>query len=108
MEKLNVFLCILVLLLFISFCQGTRSGTWCVANGSVTDLELSAYLDKECEKPVRCRGIEPGKPCYLPPTLHSHASYMLNLEYKKGSGTCPEKLGMIIDNNPSYGNCKYH
>ncbi|KAF3620485.1 hypothetical protein BC332_00538 [Capsicum chinense] len=77
-----------------------KPGTWCVANWFVSDEELKAYLDEKCQIPNVCRGIQPGKPCFEPNETHSHASYILNNEYKKHHLPCPENLGWIVYMNP--------
>ncbi|XP_009606020.2 glucan endo-1,3-beta-glucosidase 12-like [Nicotiana tabacum] len=103
MAQLNVFLCFLVLLSFTSFCQGAK--WWCVADEWATDVTLSAFLDRACNRGY-CIDIKPGKPCFLPPTIRSHASYVLNLMYTRTS-KCPPHLGIRVQNDPSYGRCKY-
>ncbi|KAM3263655.1 glucan endo-1,3-beta-D-glucosidase-like [Capsicum annuum] len=109
MEKLNVFSCSLVLLFFTSFCQGAKQGSWCVANWFVEDEQLWAYLVKKCKHKQVCKGNQPGMPCYDPNTNHSHASCILNNQYKKKRNRepCPEDIGMIVHMNPSYGDCFY-
>ncbi|KAM3263654.1 glucan endo-1,3-beta-glucosidase [Capsicum annuum] len=107
MEKLNVFSCFLVLFLCTRFCQGApNKGTWCVANWFVKDDDLKAYLEETCDGRI-CRNILPGYPCFEPNNYHSHASYILNKQFKKNHAPCREDLGMIIHMNPSYGDCKY-
>ncbi|XP_060182376.1 glucan endo-1,3-beta-glucosidase 4-like [Lycium barbarum] len=105
MEKQNLFFCFLVFLSFTSFCQGNIGAKlYCVANEWASDDTLLEYLDHLPYKYVK--DLEPGKPCYLPFTARSHASYALNLVYRK-TYKCPPHLGVKTFVNPSYGRCKY-
>ncbi|XP_059318763.1 glucan endo-1,3-beta-D-glucosidase-like [Lycium ferocissimum] len=105
MEKLNVISCFLVLLFFTSFCQGAPK-RWCVVDEWASDVTLAAFLDRTCKR-GHCVDLQPGKPCYLPLTIRSHASYVLNLLYRTKTRKCPPHLGILKSVDPSYGDCKY-
>ncbi|KAK4365203.1 hypothetical protein RND71_016561 [Anisodus tanguticus] len=75
---------------------------WCVADEWATDITLAAFLDKACKR-GHCVDLQPGKPCYLPFTVRSHASYVLNLLYRKKTRKCPPHLGILKSVDP----CKF-
>ncbi|XP_059302743.1 glucan endo-1,3-beta-D-glucosidase-like [Lycium ferocissimum] len=106
MAKQNLFLCFLVFLSFTRFCQGNtgRPKVWCVADDTASDDILMDFFDRVPTKYLE--NIAPGKPCFLPFTTRSLASYVLNLVYRK-TGKCPPHLGEKTSIDPSYGNCKY-
>ncbi|KAM3263657.1 glucan endo-1,3-beta-D-glucosidase [Capsicum annuum] len=89
-----------MVLFFTSFCQGYRTGNWCVTQWNATDEVLTAYLAKKCKKRSLCTNIRPGKPCYEPNIPHAHASYILNLLFKLRRDPCWDDIGMITHNNP--------
>ncbi|XP_058093414.1 probable glucan endo-1,3-beta-glucosidase A6 [Magnolia sinica] len=86
---------------------------WCVVvEGKVNATDLGGALTYACgQGNGTCNAIQPGKACYHPNTLVSHASYAFNLywqQFRSVGGTCYfNGLAVQTINDPSYGSCKY-
>lgn len=84
---------------------------WCVAKGDASAEALQANIDYACSNGVDCRAIQLGGSCFLPNTLHSHASYAMNAYYQshgRSDFNCDfSKTGIIATSDPSSGGCKY-
>ncbi|KAK3190028.1 hypothetical protein Dsin_029589 [Dipteronia sinensis] len=86
--------------------------TWCIAKPSTDEQRLLANIDFNCNQAgIDCSIIQPGGKCYLPDNNNAHASVVMNLYYKannKQPHTCYfMQSGLIISQNPSYGDCIY-
>ncbi|GAV65180.1 X8 domain-containing protein [Cephalotus follicularis] len=58
--------------------------SWCVASQSASQTALQAALDYACGYGAAdCSAIQTGGSCYIPITLHAHASYAFNNYYQK-------------------------
>ncbi|KAI5653007.1 hypothetical protein M9H77_30194 [Catharanthus roseus] len=78
---------------------------WCIANPGAQDAKLQEFLDYACTR-IYCRQILPGGRCYLPNTLRSHTSYALNLYYRD-LDVCASGVGILVFDDPSFGDCHY-
>ncbi|XP_010435755.2 PREDICTED: glucan endo-1,3-beta-glucosidase-like [Camelina sativa] len=85
--------------------------TWCVVTSTVTDAQLETNINFGCKLILDCRRILPGGSCYVPNTLKSHASFVMNSYYQSHDRTkeaCSfNNTGRIVTRDPSYGRCKY-
>ncbi|KAL2513926.1 Carbohydrate-binding X8 domain superfamily protein [Forsythia ovata] len=82
-----------------------RGKTWCVAKVSATNAQMQAFLDANCGN-LGCEAILPGGSCFEPNTVRNHASYAIDLYYRK-TGECKSDIGTPSIADPSYGNCQY-
>ncbi|KAI0492246.1 hypothetical protein KFK09_026515 [Dendrobium nobile] len=84
--------------------------TWCIAKPSSDVATLLANINYACSQ-VDCSMIQSGHPCFNPDTPISHASIAMNLYYQakgRNSWNCDFKnSGLLLNTNPSYGNCAY-
>ncbi|KAK8488166.1 hypothetical protein V6N13_121952 [Hibiscus sabdariffa] len=85
---------------------------WCVAKPGVSDADLQGQLDWACsQKEVDCRPIQPGAACAEPVTVRSRASFAMNAYFQKHDSepnSCNfSGTAMVVNEDPSYGNCKY-
>ncbi|KAK4441299.1 Glucan endo-1,3-beta-glucosidase 13 [Sesamum alatum] len=101
MANLNMFSCLFLLLLCFNICKGD----WCIVKYTVSNVVKKSFIESACSK-LDCSAIKPGGPCYEPDTLTNHASYVLNLDYRKNK-VCREEIGTIALTDPSYDNCRY-
>ncbi|KAL7127105.1 hypothetical protein ABFS83_14G232900 [Erythranthe nasuta] len=81
MAKLNAFSFLFLLLLCVGICKGD----WCVVKFTASDAAMQSFIDSACS---------------------SHASYMLDLNYRKNN-VCQQDIGTIAITDPSYGSCHY-
>ncbi|XP_074355973.1 major pollen allergen Ole e 10-like [Apium graveolens] len=79
--------------------------TWCIAQGQAPDDKLQGFLDSTCGQ-NDCSAIQPGGSCYDPNTLQNHASFALDLVFRK-TGDCNADIGTPSVSDPSFGNCHY-
>lgn len=91
---------------------GNSSSVFCVAKEDVENTKLESALNWACgQGQANCSAIQPGRPCYLPNTLQSHASYAFNDYYQKESSagaTCDfGGAAEMVTADPSYGSCKF-
>ena len=63
---------------------------------------LYAFLNIACGQLVECKEIERGGLCYQLITLHNHASYILNLNFRIYRN-CDKDIGIFVDTDP----CKF-
>uniref|UniRef100_A0A1D1YC72 Glucan endo-1,3-beta-glucosidase n=1 Tax=Anthurium amnicola TaxID=1678845 RepID=A0A1D1YC72_9ARAE len=106
----------LMLLWLVSFNSGGNlllgqaQKTWCVAKPSTDEAVLQQNIDFACSQ-VDCTILRAGCPCSYPNTRINHASITMNLYYQsKGCNywNCHFKAsGLIVQTDPSYGNCVY-
>ncbi|OVA03875.1 X8 [Macleaya cordata] len=82
--------------------------TWCIAKDEVSDAALQGVIDFVCDDSttkVDCSPIRPGGYCYEPPTIHAHASFVMNRYYVtrgRYPWTCDfSGNGHIIPTDPS-------
>ncbi|XP_078430429.1 glucan endo-1,3-beta-glucosidase 7-like isoform X2 [Wolffia australiana] len=86
---------------------------WCVpVQAGVTEQQLQGNLDYACGQPaVDCSAIQPGKPCYEPNTVASHAAYAMNMLFQvagRQPASCYFKqTGVITVKDPSFGGCRF-
>ncbi|KAL1547664.1 glucan endo-1,3-beta-glucosidase-like isoform X2 [Salvia divinorum] len=83
-----------------------QSKQWCVLAPGARDPQMQAFLNTACSQLVDCQAIRPGGSCYQPNTLQNHASYILNLSYRR-NGQCDKAIGTISVSDPSFGKCQY-
>ncbi|XVE88348.1 hypothetical protein DITRI_Ditri19aG0062500 [Diplodiscus trichospermus] len=85
-------------------------GTWCVAKPGTSDDLLQQNINFACSQ-VDCSQTHSGGLCFYPTTLINHASYAMNLYYqttgRKKSSCDFRETGLVVSNDPSYGNCSY-
>ncbi|KAL7145152.1 hypothetical protein ABFS83_07G060800 [Erythranthe nasuta] len=81
------------------------ANSWCISNIQASQDSLLGLINYGCGV-VDCSAIQPGGLCYDPNTITSHANYVLNQIYVKNR-TCDWHVGMVVQIDPSYGNCKY-
>ncbi|XP_073158366.1 uncharacterized protein [Henckelia pumila] len=90
---------------------GSSSRSWCVASQSVSKADLQVALDYACgQGGSDCSAIQPGGSCFIPDTLHWHASYAFNCYYKKNPIPTSCNFGgtaVTTSTDPSYGTCQY-
>ncbi|KAG6428657.1 hypothetical protein SASPL_112910 [Salvia splendens] len=79
---------------------------WCVVAPGASDQKLQAFLNTACSQLVNCKAIRPGGSCYKPDTLANHASFILNLSYRR-FGQCDTAVGIFSIDDPSFGRCQY-
>ncbi|XP_062204790.1 glucan endo-1,3-beta-glucosidase 12-like [Phragmites australis] len=85
---------------------------WCVvkAAGS-TEAALQNALDYACGMGgADCSAIQPSGSCYYPNTLQAHASFAFNSYYQRNPApsSCNfEGTAMLVNANPSSGNCVF-
>ncbi|XP_021294935.1 glucan endo-1,3-beta-glucosidase 7-like isoform X2 [Herrania umbratica] len=86
------------------------SGNWCVAKPGTSDDLLQQNINFACNQ-VDCGPTHSGGACFYPTTLVNHASYAMNLYYqttgRKKSSCDFRETGLLVSNDPSYGNCAY-
>ncbi|CAM0871042.1 unnamed protein product [Alopecurus aequalis] len=104
--------CLAPIVILLLFCRnGVAGGSWCVANPTATDTVLLAGLNWACgQGGVDCRPINNGGSCFLPNTVHDHASYAFNAFYQKNPAprSCDFAGGAILTStDPSTSTCKY-
>lgn len=72
--------------------NGNSLGSFCVAKDDSDTDKLQAGLSWACgQGQANCVAIQPGRPCYFPNNVKSHASYAYNDYYQKmhnAGGTC--------------------
>ncbi|WVZ14041.1 hypothetical protein V8G54_011607 [Vigna mungo] len=72
--------------------NGNSLGSFCVAKDDSDTDKLQAGLSWACgQGQANCVAIQPGRPCYFPNNVKSHASYAYNDYYQKMhnvGGTC--------------------
>ncbi|KAL2491164.1 Carbohydrate-binding X8 domain superfamily protein [Abeliophyllum distichum] len=114
MANISTSLFLVTFLLGIVLCSSTRDfkldgqkqgKTWCVAKVSATNAQMQAFLDANCGS-LGCGAILPGGSCFEPNTVRNHASYAIDLYYRK-TGECKSDIGTPSINDPSYGKCQY-
>ncbi|XP_073034321.1 major pollen allergen Ole e 10-like [Primulina eburnea] len=81
--------------------------TWCVATSTAPEYNLQAVIDIACGNIVNCSPIVSFSQCYYPNTVRNHASFVLNLLYRREDAHCLEAVGVIVTQDPSYGGCHY-
>ncbi|XP_078430129.1 carbohydrate-binding X8 domain superfamily protein isoform X2 [Wolffia australiana] len=84
---------------------------WCVADEQTTDDALQAALDWACGPDGgNCSLIQPGRPCFVPNSLKSHASYAFNSywqKFKNKGGSCYfSGAAVVTDSDPSFRSCR--
>ena len=79
-----------------------QSKQWCVVAPGASDQKLQAFLNTACSQLVSCKAIRPGGSCFQPDTLANHASFILNLSYRR-FGQCDRAVGIFSIDDP----CKY-
>ncbi|KAL4279684.1 hypothetical protein GQ457_03G041690 [Hibiscus cannabinus] len=83
-----------------------NGSSWCVASKQAQKSDLQNSLDWVCGPgQADCSAIQPGKQCFEPNELISHASFAFNDYYKK-HGATPEACnfggtGIIVNKDPS-------
>ncbi|CAM0871041.1 unnamed protein product [Alopecurus aequalis] len=106
-----VLLCLSSLVVLLLFCRNAAAaGNWCVANPTATDALLLSGLNWACgQGGVDCGPINIGGTCYIPNTVHDHASYAFNAYYQKNPGPSCDFGGsaVLTYTDPSSGSCKY-
>ncbi|KAL9172206.1 hypothetical protein ABFS82_03G030100 [Erythranthe guttata] len=78
---------------------------WCISQANAPQDKLQAFIDYGCGV-VDCSTIQLGGRCYDPNTVEGHASYVLDLVYKK-QNSCNTDVGIITTVDPSYEGCDY-
>ncbi|KAF8118587.1 hypothetical protein N665_0004s0068 [Sinapis alba] len=114
----NVYLLLKVLFIILSVIAVhhlpvATSKQWCIANSTATEAELRLDIYLGCEhKFVDCRPIYDGGSCFVPDTLISHASFVMNAFFQLHNRTkhyCGyNSTGIITSTDPSYGSCVYY
>ncbi|XP_014503962.1 glucan endo-1,3-beta-glucosidase 4 [Vigna radiata var. radiata] len=92
--------------------NGNSLGSFCVAKDDSDTDKLQAGLSWACgQGQANCVAIQPGRPCYFPNNVKSHASYAYNDYYQKmhnAGGTCDfDGTATTTTEDPSYGSCIY-
>ncbi|GFP79387.1 glucan endo-1 3-beta-d-glucosidase [Phtheirospermum japonicum] len=82
-----------------------QANSWCVLQGNVPDERAQAFINYACGV-VDCTAIQPGGPCFYPNSPASHASYALNLNYKKFRGSCNRDIAFVTTTDPC--NISFH
>ncbi|KAG4962980.1 hypothetical protein JHK84_040059 [Glycine max] len=87
-------------------------GSFCVAKDDADTDKLQAGLSWACgQGQANCVAIQPGRPCYSPNNVKSHASYAYNDYFQKmhnAGGTCDfDGTATKTTEDPSYGSCIY-
>ncbi|XP_062145172.1 glucan endo-1,3-beta-D-glucosidase-like [Alnus glutinosa] len=86
--------------------------TWCIVKPSTDTDRLLYNIDYSCAQThVNCSSIQLGGSCFHPKNSVSYASFSMNLFYKS-AGKHPwnchfNGTGLIVTQNPSFGNCHY-
>ncbi|KAL7119949.1 hypothetical protein ACP275_02G093300 [Erythranthe tilingii] len=89
-----------------SLLAGQNNGVaWCVAKDDADIGQVQQFLDYACSE-LSCEPIQPGNPCFDPPTVLAHGSYVLNAYFNQ-FGVCSPKIGRVVPLDPSYGDCHY-
>ncbi|KAL1547663.1 glucan endo-1,3-beta-glucosidase-like isoform X1 [Salvia divinorum] len=83
-----------------------QSKQWCVLAPGAREQQMQAFLNTACSQLVDCKAIRPGGSCYQPNTLENHASFILNLSYRR-YGQCDRAIGIFSISDPSSGSCQY-
>ncbi|KAK6772844.1 hypothetical protein RDI58_028082 [Solanum bulbocastanum] len=102
---------------FIDLPQPTNNGPfhgklWCVVtNDTMNEMDLGQALEFACRRNGTCDDISPGKSCYQPVSIVSHANYAFSsywAKYKEDGETCYFN-GLAVQTNvdPSHGSCKF-
>ncbi|KAF1867546.1 hypothetical protein Lal_00049975 [Lupinus albus] len=91
---------------------GISASIFCVAKDGASTDKLENGLNWACgQGQANCAALQPGKPCYLPNNLISHASFAYNDYYQKAhgaGGTCDfNGTATTTTQDPSYGSCLY-
>ncbi|XP_019460848.1 PREDICTED: glucan endo-1,3-beta-glucosidase 4-like isoform X1 [Lupinus angustifolius] len=91
---------------------GNSASVFCVAKDGASTDKLEDGLNWACgQGQANCAALQPGKQCYLPNNLKSHASYAFNDYYQKShgaGGTCDfNGTATTTTRDPSYGSCLY-
>ncbi|XP_028800724.1 probable glucan endo-1,3-beta-glucosidase A6 [Neltuma alba] len=85
---------------------------WCVVAEGANKTALPAALSYACSQGNKtCDAIQPGKPCFKPDSLVSHASYAFSsywAQFRASGGTCYfNGLATQTTKDPGHGLCKY-
>ncbi|GFP79388.1 glucan endo-1 3-beta-d-glucosidase [Phtheirospermum japonicum] len=103
MEKFSFSLFLLCCLLSVAHSNQCimqfKANSWCVLQGNVPDEKSQGYINYACGV-VDCTAIQPGGPCYYPNSPATHASYALNLIYKKFRGSCDRDIAFVTTTDP--------
>ncbi|XP_010542461.1 PREDICTED: glucan endo-1,3-beta-glucosidase 4-like [Tarenaya hassleriana] len=88
------------------------SVVFCVAKDDADPEKLQDGLNWACGRgQANCSAIQPGRPCYLPDNLKSHASFAYNDYYQKmknAGGSCDfDGTATTTTRDPSYGTCRF-
>ncbi|KAK7293587.1 hypothetical protein RJT34_16455 [Clitoria ternatea] len=91
---------------------GNSLASFCVAKDDADTDKLQDGLNWACgQGQANCAAIQPGRPCYLPNNLKTHASYAFNDYYQKmhdAGGTCDfDGTAITTTVDPSHGSCIY-
>ncbi|KAG9459926.1 hypothetical protein H6P81_004434 [Aristolochia fimbriata] len=86
--------------------------TWCIAKPPTSDAKLEDNINFSCtESGMNCDPIHMGGDCYEPYTLVSHASVAMNIYYKchqqQPNACFFNGTGIIVQDDPSYGTCRF-
>ncbi|KAK8584796.1 hypothetical protein V6N13_138743 [Hibiscus sabdariffa] len=89
-----------------------NGNSWCVASKQAQKSDLQNSLDWVCGPgQADCSAIQPGKQCFEPNDLVSHASFAFNDYYKKHGGTAEAcnfgGTGVQVNKDPSHDKCIY-
>ncbi|EYU26776.1 hypothetical protein MIMGU_mgv11b020207mg [Erythranthe guttata] len=101
MNKFNVPLFLVFCLLVLYMVMRQCSNQMVISQANALQDKLQGFIDYGCGV-VDCSAIQLGGPCYDPDTVVAHASYVLDLVYKK-QNSCNTNLGIITTVDPSYG-----
>ncbi|KAF8391906.1 hypothetical protein HHK36_022246 [Tetracentron sinense] len=85
---------------------------WCVAAKGVNKTELGSAITYACgQGNGTCDPLFPGKECYQPVSLVSHANYAFSsywVQFRSLGGTCYfNGLAVQTTRDPSHGSCKF-